>query len=261
MTEMEPYSALEPTSDQALIEAIRADFAPAAPEQVIAYFLRVAAHRDLDPWRSEIALVPRANRRTGEVTWHYEVMIAGRRAIASRSGRLAGIGPPQWCGPRQYDDQGRKLPLEWEPIWDSETDPPYCARVEVYVHGWSVPSVGVAKWSEFAVYLDPERNRLNPFWRARPAHQLAKVAESLALRRAFPEVAAAVADEKHPLGTVPTAPPETPAITPPPGPRRSGSDPPDDDHNPPVELYNSLPEALGRQPDDPHRYANNPDQP
>jgi hypothetical protein len=125
----------------------------------------------------------------------------------------------------------------------------------------------VAKWSEFAVYLDPERNRLNPFWRARPAHQLAKVAESLALRRAFPEVAVAVADEKHPLGIFPAAPPETPdiAIPPPPRhrPRLSDQDTPPagDDCNPPVELYDSLPEALGRQPDDGHRYAHNPNQP
>lgn len=225
MSDLERYRA---GAGDDLVELVRKDFAPTAPPAIVGYFLRVAAHRGLDPWASEIAIVPRASRKTGEVSWHYEVTIAGRRLIAARTGRLRGIGPPEWCGPRRFDEQGQKLPLEWEGLWDDDDQPPYAARVEVHVAGWEVPSVGVAKWSEFAVYLDPEKRHLGPFWKKAPAHQLAKVAESMALRRGFSEVRDAVAGEKHPLGTsVPIAP----------APAGDG---------PPESYYDSLPESLGQ---------------
>ena len=54
------------------------------------------------------------------------------------------------------------------------------------------------KWSEFAVYDDADQTTLGRFWKRSPSHMLGKVAESLALRRAFPEVEAAVAYVERP---------------------------------------------------------------
>jgi hypothetical protein len=192
------------TQDQArhrqLAEAVKADFAPDAPDAVVAYFLRVAQHRGLDPWAGEIALVPRRNRQTGEVSWHYEVTVDGRRTIAQRTGRLEGIEGPAWCGPRRYSDAGDKLPLDWLELWDDDDGPPYAARCLVHVNGWKVPANGTVKWSEFAGYLDADREKLGPFWRKSPSHMLGVRAECLALRRGFREVLDAVHDENVPLG-------------------------------------------------------------
>ena len=56
-----------------------------------------------------------------------------------------------------------------------------------------MPVNGTVKWDEFAQRYQTEPRNLLPTWEQMPSHMLGKVAESLALRRAFPEVAAAVA--------------------------------------------------------------------
>jgi hypothetical protein len=60
--------------------------------------------------------------------------------------------------------------------------------VRVWRRDWPRPAVGVARWSE---YVQTTRDG-NPtrFWRQMPHNQLAKCAEALALRKAFPAVLA-----------------------------------------------------------------------
>ena len=98
-----------------------------------------------------------------------------------RTGELQGIEGPVWCGPRVDGE------LEWRELWD-EDEKPYAARVLVYRKGWVKPANGTCKWSEFAVYIDKDRTELGPMWVKMPSHMLGKVAESLALRRAFSDV-------------------------------------------------------------------------
>ena len=92
---------------------------------------------------------------------------------------------PYWSGPRDADGE-----LAWLDVWDDDETPPYCARCLVHVDGWQVAANGTAKWSEFAQY--DNAGELGPTWAAMPSHMLGKVAEAMALRRGFPEVAAAV---------------------------------------------------------------------
>ena len=70
----------------------------------------------------------------------------------------------------------------------------YAARCLVIVDGWDRPANGTAKWSEFAQWTKGRDGaaRLVRMWGRMPAHMLGKCAESLALRRAFSEVQAAV---------------------------------------------------------------------
>jgi phage recombination protein Bet len=229
-----------------VVDAVKRDFAASAPDEIISYFLRVADHRGLDPWGNEIVLVPRRNPKENTTSWHYEVTIEGRRTIAHRTGRLEGIDGPYWCGPRTYDGDGHKLPLEWVDVWDDDETPPYAARCFVWPAGWKVPANGTVKWAEFAQWIKGDQPKLGPFWRKMPAHMLGKCAESLALRRAFREVEVAVADETKPLQTVEIpgsaqgtaargAPLPPPAAAAPAGPG----------DKPPTELYDSLPEARG----------------
>ena len=96
------------------------------------------------------------------------VTIDGMRQIASMSGQYLGQTPAQWCG-----DDG-----VWVDAWLNST-PPAAARVGVLRHGFAQPLVATVMFREF--------NAGGNVWRQKPAHMIAKVAESHALRRAFPE--------------------------------------------------------------------------
>ena len=193
------------------LDVIRAQFnVPGATDTEIAYFLRVARHENLDPWAGQVALVGRYDRKANQTVYRPQVTVAGRRAIAERTGRYAGMDGPEWTGPR-----GPAGDLDWREVWDDDDNYPYAARCYVYRHDWTRPANGTVKWSEFAQYLDAERKRLNPIWARMGSHMLGKVAESLALRRAFPEVAAAVEyvgdDDDNTIAEAEATPP--PAIT------------------------------------------------
>jgi hypothetical protein len=65
----------------------------------------------------------------------------------------------------------------WRDVW-LENEPPAAARVLVYRKGCTKPFPGIAKFAEYAV--------AGPMWTKMPANQLAKCAEALGLRKAFP---------------------------------------------------------------------------
>lgn len=163
------------------IVTLRDQIAPAATLDELAYFGQVCQRLGLDPFAGQIVFVPRWNASLGRKVHQHQVTVAGRRAVAARTGELVGIEGPEWCGPR--NERGE---LVWSEVWDRDPDPPYCARVLVHRRGWIKPANGTAKWSEFA-----QTNRegdLLAQWAKMPSHMLGKTAESLALRRAFPEV-------------------------------------------------------------------------
>lgn len=169
------------------IAVLRDQIAPGAPEPELAYFAKVCARLDLSPFADQILLIPRHDKRLKRDVYRPQITVAGRRTLAVRTGRLARIDGPVWCGPR--DQRGE---LVWRDVWDQDgpEHPPYCARVLVFVHGVDGPAAnGTAKWSEFAQYSGPADNPyLSTMWAKMPSHMLGKCAESLALRRAFPDV-------------------------------------------------------------------------
>jgi hypothetical protein len=239
------------------LDTLRDQFAPAATDLELEHFALVCRHLDLSPYVDQICLIGR-NRKIKTKDQHGrdverwqlvhkpQITVAGRRAIAARTGRLAGIEGPQFCGPRRYHDDGTKIPLDWDDVWDGVDQPPYAARCFIYVAGWDIPVNGTVKWGEFAQTVDAEGQRLAPLWKRMPSHMLGKVAESLALRRAFPEIDAAVAyverredfdaDDVAIVAEVEASPA---------GGVRTGEARPRDPERVPVELYDNLPEARG----------------
>ncbi len=130
------------------------------------YFLAVANHLGLDPVRRQIYCVKRAGRAV------VQTGIDGYRAIAARSGLLAGI-----------DDA----------VFDTEDAAhPNWARVTVYrlVRGQRYAFTATARWKEYK----PERS---PMWERMPYLMLAKCAEALALRKAFPAELSGVYTEEE----------------------------------------------------------------
>ena len=177
-------------------DVLRQQFAPKATDDDLAYFAEVCRHLEVDPWAGHICLMGWTDHQTGEVIHRPTLTVAGRRFIAQRTGHLRGIEGPMWCGPRGYTAEGKPTaPLQWTELWDQE-QVPYAARCLVFRDDWDRPANGTVKWSEFAKTFQPKGGgdrRPTGTWAQMPSHMLGKTAESLALRRAFAEVAAAVA--------------------------------------------------------------------
>lgn len=128
----------------------------------LAVFFHQAQKTGLDPFARQIYMIERGGR------YGIQTSIDGLRIVAQRSGEYAGQAGPYWCG-----EDG-----EWKDVWIAKI-PPYAAKVGVYRKGFAEPLYAVARWDSYAV---PN----SPIWRKMPDVMLAKCAESLALRKAFP---------------------------------------------------------------------------
>ena len=148
-----------------------------APDEDLAVFLHRCQVTGLDPFAKQIRLRKDREKVDGQWQdrWSIETEIDGYRVIASRAAKRDGVtlhyGDPIW-----YDanEQPHK-------IWLS-ADPPAGAEFTVYKDGR--PFKGVVAFREFA-NISNEGNLLAN-WRTMPAHMIAKCAEALALRMAFP---------------------------------------------------------------------------
>jgi phage recombination protein Bet len=144
-----------------------------APNADLAIYLNVCQRTGLDPFARQIYMIGR--KEGGRKKWTIQTSIDGFRLIAERTGRYEGQTEQQWCGPDGV----------WRDVW-AERVPPVAARIGVYKRGFREPVYAVAAWKEFAVYkLDNQT--LTRFWSRMPSHMLSKVAEALALRKAFPQ--------------------------------------------------------------------------
>lgn len=128
----------------------------------LAFFFHQAQRTGLDPFARQIYMINRGGK------YGIQTSIDGFRIIAQRSGEYAGQTAPYWCG-----DDG-----VWKDVWLSNT-PPSAAKIGVYRIGFPEPLWAVARWDSYAVLN-------NPIWKKMPDVMLAKCAESLALRKAFP---------------------------------------------------------------------------
>jgi phage recombination protein Bet len=160
------------------VKLIRDTFAKGASESEFQLFLAVAQKKGLDILSRQIHLVKRWDAKAQREVCEIQTGIDGYRLIADRTGRYEGQSGPFWCG---ADGQ-------WVDVWLA-TEPPRAAKVGVWRAGCREPFWGVALFSEYCqTYKDKSsgQTRPNPMWSRMPAAQLAKCAEALALRKAFP---------------------------------------------------------------------------
>jgi phage recombination protein Bet len=156
--------------DQTQLAALRQIGLADAPAGDLALFLHYAQRTGLDPFSRQIYMIGRNSK--GQTKYTIQSSIDGLRIIAQRSGEYAGQTAPMWCGADGV----------WKDVW-LEPTPPVAAKIGVYRKGFVEALYGVARLDSYA----PKYNgQLSGLWATMPDVMLAKVAESLALRKAFP---------------------------------------------------------------------------
>jgi phage recombination protein Bet len=131
--------------------------------------MHVAQRTGLDPFARQIYMIERQGKQTIQ-TGIDGFRLVARRAV-DQAGESLSIGGGEWCGPDGA----------WRDVW-LDQEPPAAARVVVKRAGHEF--VGVALFREYAQYK--RDGGLMVQWATRPAGMLAKCAEALALRKAFP---------------------------------------------------------------------------
>lgn len=141
-----------------------------APLSEARALIAIAEARGLNPILQECYFVKRWDSENRREKWAVQAAIDSFRIKAEQTGLYAGQDEPEY----EYDKEGLVT----------------LARVRVWRKDWPRPAVGVARWDEYV--QTTKEGKPTRFWQRMPHNQLAKCAEALAMRKAFPAVLAKV---------------------------------------------------------------------
>ena len=158
---------------------IKSQIAPGATDNELRLFQAQCQRTGLDPFSRQIYAIMReqwdsaSRQKVKKMT--IQTSIDGFRVIAQRSGKYAGQEGPFWCSTDGV----------WKDVWLSD-ELPAAAKVLVYNRDFDRPTIGIALFAEYAA-----KNRdgaLLGLWKKgeKPTVMIAKCAEALAFRKAFP---------------------------------------------------------------------------
>lgn len=170
--------------NEAEVALLKSQIASGATDGQLALFIQVCRQTGLNPFARQIyAVIRKEKQRDGsyEPKMAIQTSIDGYRLLAQRSGEYAGQDGPYWYNPHTR---------EWVDVW-LEDFPPAAAKVGVMRKGFTQPIYAVARFESYAVREYNTNTRkydgeLKNLWAKMPELMIAKTAEALALRRAFP---------------------------------------------------------------------------
>lgn len=179
------------------LDAFRSEYAKGATDAQFDLFISECEARDLRPGSHLVFQLRSAREKDPDTGANIYVKkpfwittIAALRLIAQRTGQYAGQAPEEYI----YLDDGGNPSISSEIPLPSKVkgvpEEPWVVKSRVFRKGFEQPMVGIARFEAYAGIVTPKDGSapyLNETWRKRGPEQLAKCAEALALRKAFPE--------------------------------------------------------------------------